>query len=663
MKEGHNKKAWFTGGKINSRDRNSKLIRRGKNFRRIAFGSGSLLTLLAIATVCPLSKPSEYTEAAIGTAKESTLTFLALAPSSKSESPVEGDAAVAFATFSKVNTLDFTIATNNATGYTLTIKSNAEGDAASQLSNGYDVLNSISAPVSEETFMRNVSTEYDNKWGFLPSKFNSADNTDYLPAPVTTSILDVTSAPNVEENKYSIAVGARMDYGSSTGTYTNDTFIIEYVANPVNYTINYDANAGDDEVENMPATQSGAVSVTSIELSDLTPERTGYTFMGWCTVRPVLADGVMACGDALYEESAVFGIDQTTYNITTLYAVWEADIHEVTIKTAEGISSVKLNGEECVSTEGCVVRELAYGVEYPLEVVFEDEYVLMGWENSEGVGELLEDGTVFKVGAGNTTLTPSATQNSYDVTVAMEHAVSVSFENEKYGVQKVENSGEKVSLKHGVKYAVAVEYEEGYVVDKLASVSGEVKNEIRAEKVLYRVTEEAELTVTGREMLVCKADVVTIAEAVCLQDINAENAEAVRESMEEDAEYILTDERDGKEYKVKLVENAIEVEMVPVVAEANANFELVVETEAKEEEDAKSDAEEEEEAESDAEEEVKDENTGEEEAEEEEEIVVCPVDWEEVKDEEAKDDEKIEVEAEKKDETEAEAEKPARCRI
>ena len=245
---------------------------------------------------------------------------------SKSAASVELDVdsmAGTFASSSSDNSATFSVATNNFSGYTLTISGNDdEGklyDSAKQ-----NFLSSLSSATTETDFSATSQTDLNGKWGYKPSKFNSAVNEDYLPAPTTTAAtIDTTAAANTTANDYSISLGIRADYTTLADTYTN-TFTIIAVPNPIAYVITYDANTT-DTVSNMPAAQNSTTSATSITLSDKTPIRENYDFKGWCTVAPATTNPD-TCTGTTFQPGDTYGIDQASENITTLYAMWEEQI-------------------------------------------------------------------------------------------------------------------------------------------------------------------------------------------------------------------------------------------------------------------------------------------------------------------------------------------------
>lgn len=137
--------------------------------------------------------------------------------------------------FSSSNNLNIGVNLSGAGGYVLGIKSSNPNNDGTKLFNTQDntkYFSSISAPTSLSDFSASTAAgaSYNNKWGYLPSMYNSSPNTDYRPAPSTTGdILDSTFGTD-ESNTYTISIGARANINTTIGSY-NNTFIITAVAN------------------------------------------------------------------------------------------------------------------------------------------------------------------------------------------------------------------------------------------------------------------------------------------------------------------------------------------------------------------------------------------------------------------------------------------------
>lgn len=297
--------------------KNNNYIKLLSNINRTGLFSAFTFILLALTCLFPISKGEQSTEAVTGTAQSSSLTLSVTGDTASVELDVNSTDGT-FASSSAANSASFSVVTNNFSGYTLSI-SGSDNDGKLYDTTKKYFLEPLTSAVSEADF--SSTSSLNGKWGYKPSKFNSAANTNYLPAPTTTaSTLDTTSVANATANDYTISLGLRANYGTAANTYTN-AFIITAVPNPIAYVITYDANTT-DTVSNMPAAQNSTTSATEITLSDKTPAREGYDFKGWCTVVPA-ETAPDTCTGLTFQPGDTYGIDQTVENITTLYAMWK----------------------------------------------------------------------------------------------------------------------------------------------------------------------------------------------------------------------------------------------------------------------------------------------------------------------------------------------------
>ncbi|MBR3157066.1 hypothetical protein IKF20_01355 [Candidatus Saccharibacteria bacterium] len=258
------------------------------------------------------------------------------------------------------------VKTTYAAGYTLGIKASTNNSNA--LINDNDsskTIPSITGNISEATF--SSSSTYNNKWGFKPSKLNSAANSDYLPAPSSDSavtVLDQTATSNPSTyNDYTLTMGVRTDNTLTPGSYKN-TFVLTTVANPTLYDINYLENTT-DTVTNMPSDVSSSTYDTSVNISSTIPARDGYNFKGWCTVQ--VTDGA-ACTGTIYNPdgdgtSLSWTIDQTAAtNTLNLYAMWESDVIIMqTMSESDCITSQPTSVVDIRDNETYLVQRLADG--------------------------------------------------------------------------------------------------------------------------------------------------------------------------------------------------------------------------------------------------------------------------------------------------------------
>ena len=280
--------------------------------------AGLLFILLALSTV-PFSFESNNVEAETNSSVPSTITLTAA--NANATVTINPSDAGTFGTTSGNANIRFTITTSNSSGYTLTAKSSKT--TLDRSSSGQ--LLSLASAVSQSQFSNASNTTLNNRWGYKPNYYNSSSNNNYRPAPSTSGVvLDKTTVANPTAKSYTIALGARINYDVPAGSYVNDTLELQYVANPVPYTITFDNNAPDDIVTNMPTNLTGSSSSPeTITLPSRVPQRTNYTFVGWCTVQPTEVAGGQSCSGTTYSTSSQYGLDYTANNSSnTLYAIW-----------------------------------------------------------------------------------------------------------------------------------------------------------------------------------------------------------------------------------------------------------------------------------------------------------------------------------------------------
>lgn len=233
--------------------------------------------------------------------------------------------------FSTSSPASINVTTDHVTGYTLSIKAKVNNTNLINTEDSTKTISSIASALSSATFANASNTQYNNKWGYSPSKLNSANNTQYLPSPGynTATVLNTTASANSTADNYTITLGARVDNTLPVGTY-EQVFTIVAIGNPVNYSITYNANDGANgaNTTNMPSpnpqTGNASVDTTSIALSSATPERTGKAFKGWCTVTPTTnaTTHIDECSGTVYQPEDNYQINQKGTNIIDLYAMW-----------------------------------------------------------------------------------------------------------------------------------------------------------------------------------------------------------------------------------------------------------------------------------------------------------------------------------------------------
>ncbi len=309
-----------------------------------------------------------------------------------------------FAMSSTAGEAQFGVTTNNFTGYELSIVAD---DDSGNLTNtdgnvGHSIF-SIDTPMTKDSF---DTTTYNNRWGYKPNKYvsnnvvidNTGDSALFLPSPTTTgTILDHTTVANSSANNYSIALGIRADHNTYAGTYTK-TFTLVATANPTTYTINYNKNTT-DSVSNLPSTSTaGSTSSITINLPNTVPTRAHYSFLGWCSTTTTTSNGIDSCSGTVYNPNGAgtnltYGLDQTTANTVTLYAMWELEKFTITLTTTGGANGIIIDGANYSGSSA----SLAYG-NHTISGSYASGYEFDSWSTSGSI-------SVASTSSTSTTLT------------------------------------------------------------------------------------------------------------------------------------------------------------------------------------------------------------------------------------------------------------------
>ena len=212
--------------------------------------------------------------------------------------------------FKESNTASVSVATSDANwGYNFSIKAKD----SNVLKNGEFTLNSISQNYSLDNFKTSAPA---NTWGFKPSKKDSADNTNYLPGPTSAeTLIEKTSSNSTSPISYSFNIAAKIDSSLKHGEYSNN-FILTVIANTASYSITYNLNGGSTG----PSPQTGTTTEKSITLSSTAPSRSGYQFLGWCTINPNTST---SCSGTTYQPGNSYTLPSDNVNIP-LYAIWKS---------------------------------------------------------------------------------------------------------------------------------------------------------------------------------------------------------------------------------------------------------------------------------------------------------------------------------------------------
>ena len=313
-------------------------------------------------------------------------------------------------TFADSGNSTITITTNHASGYTLTAKAVNATSLAGTKGGNLVTLDSGTA-INADTFSNASNTQYNDKWGYKPSKYNSIDNTTsstsfYYPSPGLDTAsspldtLDTTTNSSSSPYTYTVSIGARVSTATTIDSYSN-SFVFAVVGNPTPYAITYNKNTT-DTVSNMPAnhttSDTGAAGET-VTLASNTPTRTGYSFNGWCTTIPTTSGGIDSCSGTRYTAGSTWTINQTsTTNSLNLYAMWNRNSYNVKVNFAgSGVSSVSFTASgyttRTVSASGGTAS-LMYGVRYTTTMNFSSGNEFSSWAlNSSSYGTLSSTST------------------------------------------------------------------------------------------------------------------------------------------------------------------------------------------------------------------------------------------------------------------------------
>ena len=339
--------------------------------------------------------------------------------------------------FNSSDNATISVKTNNFTGYTLSILGDEDGFLVSD--EGYPMY-SIPSAVSETNFR--TSSTYNNKWGYKPSQYITSNNgvnttvinTDnYLPSPdeTTGDIIDITNAANTQNNTYTLAIGARANTELVPGTYEN-TFTIVAISNAIVYNVYYNANTT-DTVNNMPLPNpqgseipGGTATASSyVTLSSAVPERTGFTFGGWCDKATTndATTGNQTCSGNTFAAGSNYGINQTIDNTDIeLYAIWHTNQYNITITPSTGISSivVKQNNTTICTITNSNTCSLYHGVAYDITATPATGYNFNNWSDSKdssAIGNANLATTTYTPSDPTSVLTASATAKTYTITL------------------------------------------------------------------------------------------------------------------------------------------------------------------------------------------------------------------------------------------------------
>ena len=232
--------------------------------------------------------------------------------------------------------LSVTVYTTNTTGYYLTMTPTYQSVATTNLtrteslSGSYPTISTLTSTASPSTFASTSDTTTSNKWGYKVNTTNLAtvDTTIYNPTVATSIPLNKTNTPINTGDETDITFAAKVDSETPAGSYKVDlNFTAITNANTYSITFNPGSASSDASLVSMPSPnpQTGALesgTSTNITISSSTPTRTGYSFLGWCSVAPTTSNNTDSCSGTTYQPGGSITIYTDTPD-TTLYAMWE----------------------------------------------------------------------------------------------------------------------------------------------------------------------------------------------------------------------------------------------------------------------------------------------------------------------------------------------------
>ena len=307
-----------------------------------------------------------------------------------------------FNTLKTGNTI-ISVTTTNPTGYTMTLTTSG---ASTNLVSGTNTIPTLSSNSSVSSFPV-------GRWGY------SLDNTTYRPAPSVSGsgdTLATTSEANSAANTYTLYIGAKVANTQPSGTYTN-TLVITAVANPLTYSISYNANGGSPTPE-IQTFVSNDYSHT-FTIPSTTPSKSGYTFKGWCDGAITGNNGTDAptCSSNTYATSTSIHL---LYNspVATLNAMWQRNTATIKLGTATNISSVFYGTSSSdINTELTTTGFTATSnTTYYFRAVAADGYTFSAWSGwITGSNATYSAGKSFTNNGSTYTINAAATANTYHI--------------------------------------------------------------------------------------------------------------------------------------------------------------------------------------------------------------------------------------------------------
>ncbi|MDO4752656.1 MAG: FISUMP domain-containing protein [Candidatus Saccharibacteria bacterium] len=330
--------------------------------------------------------------------------------------------------------------------YTIALNANGGSGGSSSTTVGYKdtTLGTITNPTkSNTTNTRTISglaangTNASGATVTFQSSGNCTSTSNCKSTSTTTYTLNGWYKEQGATNK--IASNATIPALQASTTYTNSSSQWTYTtASAVTLYAGWSSSTG---------------SYSSVNLPTIT--KSGYT-CGWATSSTATTWDYIS-GDTITPNGNI-----------TLYGTCTPNKYNITIKTVTGISSVSLNGTSCSSTSGCTVSNLTYGQSYTLTATAATGYNFSSW-NAGSYGSIANTSsasTTYTVGAGASTITPSATAANYNITIktatGIQSVVVRNTNNQSTVCSTTSTTGTACSLTYGTTYRINANAAMGY---------------------------------------------------------------------------------------------------------------------------------------------------------------------------------------------------------
>lgn len=239
-----------------------------------------------------------------------------------------------------------TVTTDNYTGHVAQLANPTNSTDLLNTNDNTLTIPTITLPQGASSVTQN---QFPEGYGF------SLDGTNYFPAPTSSVGLSLGQSNTAGSSNYSLHFATLPAPSTATGTYTKNFTIIAIANNP-QYSVTYNTNAGADTVtgmpSNVPVTPSSAGTIT---LSNATPSRNDYVFLGWDT------DASATTPRYPKNNTNTISLEPTQANAVTLYAIWE-DGGTVQITNISYVSGINVSGtpNPSVDSDGNIDFDLTF---------------------------------------------------------------------------------------------------------------------------------------------------------------------------------------------------------------------------------------------------------------------------------------------------------------